>query len=145
MLHRIASDAGITKPIHCHLLRHAQATDMVKRSYNEAIIRKKLGWSSTSPVIARYQHLNDEDVINATLENHDKLPQTAAPRIEIKEADRLSLVDAAMQFSKLTEENSELKTRLDEMDKQRKADMAFNEDMIKAMIEARVKEMMNKS
>ncbi|MFZ3167355.1 MAG: hypothetical protein WA130_07045 [Candidatus Methanoperedens sp.] len=50
-----------------------------------------------------------------------------------------------MQFSKLTEENSELKARLDEMDKQRKADMALNEDMIKAMIEARVKEMMNKS
>lgn len=113
MLKIIAEKAGIEKPVSAHKFRHAQATDLVKRGYNEAIIRKKLGWTPTSTMIARYQHLNDEDVINATLENNGKLPQTAAPRIEIKEAERLSLVDAAMQFSKLSEENRELKERLE--------------------------------
>jgi len=112
----IAAQAGINKKVTCHKFRHAQATDLVKRGYNEAIIRKKLGWSPTSDMIARYQHLNDDDVINATLENSGKLPQTTAPRTEIKEADRLSLVDAAMQFSKLTEENESMRIQIAEMD-----------------------------
>lgn len=109
VLNKIAKQAGIEKPVSPHKFRHAQATDMVKRAYNEAIIRKKLGWTPTSGMIARYQHLNDEDVIDATLENTGKLPITAAPRIEIREAERVSLVDAAMQFSKLSEENQELR------------------------------------
>jgi integrase len=108
-LKKIAKEAGINKPMSCHKFRHAQATDLVKRGYNEAIIRKKLGWSPTSGMIARYQHLNDEDVINATLENTGKLPQTAAPRTEIREADKVTLVDAAMQSMK--EEMEGLKTR----------------------------------
>ncbi len=116
-LKEIGIKAGISKSVTPHKFRHAQATDLVKRGYNEAIIRKKLGWTPTSPMIARYQHLNDDDVINATLENTGKMPITAAPRIEIKEAERLSLVDAAMQFSKLTEENSALKTQVDTMQK----------------------------
>ncbi len=123
MLHQIAGIAKIKKPISCHKMRHAQCTDMVKRSYNEAIIRKKLGWSPTSAMIARYQHLSNEDVINATLENTGKLPQTAAPRVEIKEAERMSLVDAAMQFSKLSEDNETLKAKISEMEEQRKKDM----------------------
>ncbi len=118
MLKIIAKKAGITKPMSAHKLRHAQATDLVRRGYNESIIRKKLGWSPTSPMIARYININDEDVINATLENSGKLPQTASPRIEIKEAERLSLVDAAMQFSKLTEDNEQLRTSYEELKKQ---------------------------
>lgn len=143
-LHEIAEKAGITKPVTPHKMRHAQATDLVKRGYNEAIIRKKLGWTATSGMIARYQHLNDEDVINATLENIGKLPQTTAPRTEIREADKVTLVEASMQFSKLSEENSELKTRLDEMEAQRKKDMSLNEDIIKTMIEKRVSELLKK-
>jgi integrase/recombinase XerD len=130
----IAQKAGIKKPISPHKFRHAQATDLVKRGYNEAIIRKKLGWTPTSPMIARYQHLNDEDVINATLENTGKLPMTAAPRIEIKEAERVTLVDAAMQFSKLTEDNETLKadneTLKTEMETMRK-DMEKIQEFIK--------------
>lgn len=108
-----AKKAGIEKSVTPHKFRHAQATDLVKRGYNEAIIRKKLGWAPKSGMIERYQHLNDDDVINATLENTGKLPQTAAPRVEIKEADKITLVEASMQFSKLTEENSELKTQME--------------------------------
>lgn len=117
MLEKIAKDAGVNKSASPHKFRHAQATDLVRRGYQEAIIRKKLGWSPTSPMIARYQHLNDEDVINATLDNTGKLPITATPMTEIKEAERLSLVDAAMQFSKLSEDNESLKEQLKEQEK----------------------------
>lgn len=139
LVKEIAKKAGITKPMSPHKFRHAQATDMVKRGYNETIIRKKLGWTPTSPIIARYQHMNDEDVINATLEQAG----TAAPKnrvlSEIKEADKLTLVDAAMQFSKLSEENETLKA---EMEKQA-ADMETMKrqmELITAAMQANAKD-----
>ena len=117
MLKSIGIKAGITKPVHCHMFRHAQATAMVGLAYNEAIIRKKLGWSPTSGMIARYQHLNDEDVINATLSNTGKIPTTAV-RTTIKEAETLTLIDAAQQFSKLSEENNDLKEKVQKLEEQ---------------------------
>jgi integrase/recombinase XerD len=111
MLWQIAEKSGITKPVNCHMFRHAQATAMVQLGYNEAIIRKKHGWSPTSTMIARYQHLNNEDVINATLVNTGKIPKTAI-RTELKEAEKLTLVDAAQQFSKISDENEELKEKV---------------------------------
>jgi integrase/recombinase XerD len=68
MLKKIGKKAGIKKPVSCHKFRHAQATDMVIRGYQESIIRKKLGWTDDSRMIATYTHLVDDDVINATLE-----------------------------------------------------------------------------
>ena len=50
----------------------------------------------------------------------------------------------AGSLCKTCDDNKKLKARIDEMEQQRKQDMALNEDMIKAMIEARVKEMMQK-
>lgn len=139
-LHEIAEKAGITKPVTPHKMRHAQATDLVKRGYNEAIIRKKLGWTATSGMIARYQHLNDEDVINATLENTGKLPQTTAPRTEIKEAGKVTMVEAAMQFSKLSDENAALK---EQMVKQQ-ADMDDMKRDMDAQIGKRIEELIEK-
>jgi integrase/recombinase XerD len=43
MLKQIAKKAGIDKPMSAHKFRHAQATDMVLRNYQESVIRKKLG------------------------------------------------------------------------------------------------------
>lgn len=68
MLKIIANKTGIEKPVTCHKFRHAQATDMVVRGYQESIIRKKLGWTNDSRMIATYTHFVDDDVINATLE-----------------------------------------------------------------------------
>jgi integrase len=142
ILHEIAKRAGINKTISAHKFRHAQATDMVKRNYNEAIIRKKLGWTPTSGMIARYQHLNDEDVINATLEIGGKVINKPATRTEIKEAEKITLVDAAMQFSKLTDENAELKERISQLEK---TASVLDEDMIQVMIEKRVSEILSKN
>lgn len=116
MLNVIGKKAGITKKVNHHRFRHAQATDMVKRGYNEAIIRKKLGWTDTSPMPANYQHLHDDDVINATLEMAGKTISKGSARVEIKEPDKISLVNAAGQFSKLTEENQELRSKLNELE-----------------------------
>ena len=67
MLQKIKKNAGIAKPVSPHKFRHARATQMVKQGYQEAIIRKMMGWTPTSPMIANYQHLCDSDVINAQI------------------------------------------------------------------------------
>ncbi|MCZ7372040.1 MAG: tyrosine-type recombinase/integrase [Candidatus Methanoperedens sp.] len=100
--------AGIQKPITPHKMRHAQATDMTKRNYTDAIIKAKLGWKKDSRMPARYIHLSNNAVIEATLRNGGKMPDSI-PITEIKQGDKITLVDAAMQFSKLSEENEEIK------------------------------------
>jgi len=114
-LEEIQAEAGITKPVTPHKFRHAQATDMTKRNYTEAIIRAKLGWKKDSRMASRYTHLNNNAVVEATLMNGGKMPDQAI-LTEIKPGAKVTLVDAAMQFSKLTEENQELKTRMEKME-----------------------------
>ncbi len=116
MLSRFAEKAGIDKPISPHKFRHASATYACLKGYNEDIIRKKYGWSANSTVPSRYLHLIDKDVIDATLE---KEGVDVKPRIitNIKQPEPLKIVDAAMQLSKLAEDNENLKSRLDEKDK----------------------------
>lgn len=98
---KIAENAGIEKHITPHKFRHAQATDMVRRGYQETIIRKKLGWTDGSNMIARYQHIVDDDVINATLEKSGAaIPQK--PLINMKQAEQLKLADAAATITKLS-------------------------------------------
>lgn len=143
MLHQIATKAGITKPVNCHEFRHAQATAMVQLGYNEAIIRKKLGWSPTSSMIARYQHLNDDDVINATLSNTGKMPKTAV-RVEMKEAEKLTLVDASQQFSKLSDENAELKEKVAKLENNFSGVENTLNDMLSIIIESKDKKSVSK-
>ncbi len=132
----IGRRARITKPCNPHAFRHARATDECRKGTQEAIIRKMLGWKPTSSMIARYQHLNDDDIIESQ-SNGIK----TAKRTELKIIEK---ADITPVYEALREENQELKARLDDMEQQRKKDQALNEDMIKAMIEARVNEMMKK-
>lgn len=64
-LQKIAKSAGIVKPCNPHKFRHARATDLVRRGTQEAIIRRILGWTPNSTMIARYQHFNDNSIIDA--------------------------------------------------------------------------------
>ena len=117
ILREVAEEAGIEKPISAHKFRHAQATDMVIRGYQDSIIKKKLGWTGDSRMVARYQHIADDDVINATAEMAGKdLPRKPQP--VLKQAESLKIADAALQLSKLSEENEELKNRLDQRDEE---------------------------
>ncbi len=116
MLGKIAKKAGITKPVNPHAFRHSQASDMVKRGYNESILRKKLGWTPDSKMIGRYVHLNDDDVINASLAMAGKdIPKH--PIVNLKQAEPLKIADAALQLSKLSEENAELKAEVGNLKK----------------------------
>ncbi len=67
-------------------------------------------------MIERYQHTSDNDVINAILEKNGKAP-SSAPKVKIKEADKLNVVDQGMLLGRLKEENAELKQRLETMEK----------------------------
>lgn len=114
MLQKIKKEAGITKPISPHKFRHAQATDMVQRGYNEGIIRRKLGWVDNSTMTSNYIHLNDQDVINATLNNAGSdIPKS--PMANLKQPESLKIADATLQLSKLSLENQELKYQVDRL------------------------------
>jgi integrase/recombinase XerD len=115
MLKQIAKKAGIDKPMSAHKFRHAQATDMVLRNYQESVIRKKLGWTGDSRMIARYEHIVDDDVINATAEMAG-VDVPRKPMAMIRQPDVSEIANAAMQ--KLSDENSELKKGYDELKKQ---------------------------
>lgn len=110
MIRDIAKKAGITKPISCHKFRHAQATDLVRRGMQEAVIRKKMGWTPASGMIARYQHLNDNDVIDA---EYDLLGEThkAPIREELKKATvEATPLDNALKLAELEERNKFLES-----------------------------------
>lgn len=123
MLKQIAKDAGISKPVHCHAFRHAQATDMVNRAYNETIIRKKLGWTPTSGMIARYAHPNDNAVVDATLENNGQRIKPKE-RTELNPAATIKLEESTIRLdileeknSRLSQENEALKNKVEQLDK----------------------------
>ncbi len=139
MLNRLAKKAGITKPVSPHKFRHASAAYACLKGYNEDIIRKKYGWTPSSNVPARYKHLIDEDVIDATLEKEGI--DVLKPGIikNIKQPESLKIADASMQLSKIMAENEDLKERISQLEKN--ADI-FDEKTIQALIEKRIDEMM---
>lgn len=114
-LNDIAKRAGIKKPVNPHAFRHAQATILVQLGMQEAIIRKKLGWTPTSPMIARYQHLDDNDVVEATLRLNGKTPKKLVITELVQPEIKPNLVDNAMKLSKLEIENEELKKQHQEL------------------------------
>lgn len=120
-----AKDAGIHKPISPHKLRHAQATYMVRKGYQESVIRAKLGWTGDSKMVSRYVHLDGNDIINATAEKENGGEHSIAPELikPITPCAPIKIADPSFEFNrinqeakKLREENSALKARLDEME-----------------------------
>lgn len=97
MIKKIGEAAKINKPVSPNRFRHASAADMLWRGYNEDSIRKKHGLSPTSTVPARYKHIIDIPV---------------KPPGDIKPAQRLEIADASLQMAKLSEENVELKEKV---------------------------------
>jgi len=136
MLQKIKMDAGIDKDVSPHKFRHSQATDMVKRGYNESIIRRKLGWTATSPMIARYQHLNDTDVIDAQLSmNGEAIEKEKMQNINI--ADPIKIADTNAIIQKQAAKMEEMEKQISEMER------IFNDpSVIGAMIEKRVNEIL---
>lgn len=114
-IHKISIESGLNKPFTCHKLRHAAATELVLQGVQEGIIKKKMGWSPSSPMIARYTHPNDDAVIEATLKIQGKEKDVRKPT-NITQPEKLSITDAAGHLFKIEEENELLKTKMSEME-----------------------------
>lgn len=115
MLQKIGKEAGIEKPLSPHKFRHASATDMLLRGYQDPIVKKKHGWTADSRMIARYQHIVDDDVINAEAEKKNGVDTAKRPMGNIRQAESLKIADASMQLSRLSEENDALKKEMETM------------------------------
>lgn len=111
-LNTLKIKSGMIKPLTPHKFRHAQATDMVARGYNEAIIKSKLGWKKNSNMASRYIHLNDNSVIDATQKIIGiDVKKIRKPIVELKEAEKLDIVDTSMLLTKLISDVGELKSQ----------------------------------
>ena len=125
--------AGIDKPISAHKLRHAQATYMVRKGYNETIIRSKMGWTDDSGMIARYTHIDGQDVLNATYEKegHELIisPDFTA---NIKLASPISIADPSLEFQRINQDNETLKAKITEMEaKEAQRDVLLQDFILK--------------
>ena len=61
ILRKRIKQAKITKRIHSHLFRHREITELAGK-LTEAESRIRHGWTKSSPMPARYTHLNQEDL-----------------------------------------------------------------------------------
>lgn len=128
---KIAKEAGIEKGVYLHAFRHAQATYMVRKGYQESIIRAKLGWTGDSKMIARYQHIDGQDTINATIDK-EGMAQPEIPRELIKPiniAKPIEIADNSLDLNRLSLENETLKQGYSELKSQMESLMkAFRDD-----------------
>lgn len=67
ILRKRIRQSGLTKRIHSHLFRHKEITEMASK-LTEAESRMRHGWGKSSPMPARYTHLNQEDLDNKILQ-----------------------------------------------------------------------------
>jgi site-specific recombinase XerD len=66
---KLAKKAGITRPVHLHLMRKTRITHMVRENYNETVI-KLVAWGNTNTrMMPTYTRLSEENVDNELL-NH---------------------------------------------------------------------------
>jgi len=121
----IGRAAGIKKHVSCHQFRHARATAAIN-DMPEAVIRKMLGWSPNSTMISRYQHLNDNSVIEAQLggNGEKKKPTKLNPSEKI---------DLAPVYQKLEEDNETLKQRIAEMETDKAKQQEEHDYMMRAL------------
>ncbi len=67
ILRKRVKQSGLTKRIHSHIFRHKEITEMATK-LTEAESRMRHGWGRSSPMPARYTHLNQEDLDNKILQ-----------------------------------------------------------------------------
>lgn len=101
--------AKIGKHCHPHAFRHGRATAEIQRGTPEPILRKMLGWSANSTIPSRYIHLSDTDVIDSQLgiNHHEK-------NGNIRIAEKADVTTAFDEVRRINQENSELKTQMEQ-------------------------------
>ena len=71
---KTAKAAGIERNVHLHMFRHTENTLLTKRHVPAAARKKLHGWTPRSTVPAIYEHLTDDDAVNAALRGHGIIP-----------------------------------------------------------------------
>lgn len=144
--------AGITKPCNIHMFRHSSITDAVNRGMQQNAISMRYWGQVNSNMLATYISLsemmqaqsyrNSKGMGNGngnTIINPLSVRCVACGKL-IQSG---SLCKTCTESKKLAEENNELKAKMETTQKDMETlKAAFNEDVLKAMIEARVKELM---
>ncbi|WP_049998455.1 tyrosine-type recombinase/integrase [Halococcus sediminicola] len=70
-LRRIATRAGVEKPVNPHNFRHTAITRMVRDGVPDQQIKWTVGWKKDSSQFDRYTHLRDDEMLQSVLEHHD--------------------------------------------------------------------------
>lgn len=84
ILRKRVKQAGLTKRIHSHIFRHKEITEMASK-LTEAESRMRHGWGRSSPMPARYTHLNQEDLDNKILQIKGVKKDEVVEEVELKE------------------------------------------------------------
>ena len=59
---KLANCAEIERKINPHLFRHSRITDLIRKNYNESVIKKMMWGNLTTSMFATYAHLSDSDI-----------------------------------------------------------------------------------
>lgn len=129
--------AKIEKHVHPHAFRHGRATAEIQKGTPEPVLRKMLGWSPASTIPSRYIHLSDTDVIDNQLgmTNYNG-------NGNIKIAEKVDVTTAFDEVRRVSQELQLEKGKREKLEKQMES--LISPDIINAMIEARVNELMKK-
>jgi integrase/recombinase XerD len=84
ILRKRVKQSGLTKRIHSHLFRHKEITEMASK-LTEAESRMRHGWGRSSPMPARYTHLNQEDLDNKILQMKGVKKEEDKEELELRE------------------------------------------------------------
>ncbi len=70
----ISRRAGVKRPVNPHNFKHSRVTHLLRLGLSDSVIKKLVGWSPSSNMLAHYGHLVSEDAHNALLRAHGKAP-----------------------------------------------------------------------
>ena len=69
---RVDKKGNKSSKVHAYLFRHSRGTALYKdREIGEALAKKFMGHAPDSKMAAVYNHLNDEDVLDAIKQKHN--------------------------------------------------------------------------
>ena len=131
-LRKAGKAAGIAG-IYPHLIRHSKATALVMEGVQESIIRRQLGWTADSPMIKRYVHLNDDDLIQDQLQRagikkddvvtSHGLINPAASTVDVLEMANTQMAAELADIKTEMERQEQIKSNLQEMNKNRQDEL----------------------
>jgi hypothetical protein len=163
ILREVAEKASVKKRVNPHSFRHARATHLSKH-LPDAIMKPYFGWTQSSKMASVYYHLSGADVDSAILGMYGKKSEEKENMVSLKSCPRcgsdsspesdfcckcglplgIEYVDTR-EKDEISREIHEIKEEMSKMrDTERKFLQSITPEMIKEMIEEKVKELLEK-